>query len=274
MPFNGSGGYSPPGAPDYPAVSGDTIYADRFNNVIDDIAAALGAVICRDGQSNPTANLPMNSFKHTGATAASGAGEYLTYNQDNAQLTKLGIGAAPLSTTQLYIRAGTDHNFAVQSHATTGLLTIYGLTNAGASAPFRVSGLPLTFSGNGGAGAEHVRIDNAGNIGINRTPASNVKVDILGVNNSTGYAANSDMRISSANQLVSTVYSWNQIAAAGGDFRLGTEGTERLTLKTTGQLRFVPLSSDPSNAEDGDVYYNSSTNKLRVRANGVWTNLH
>jgi hypothetical protein len=48
---------------------------------------------------------------------------------------------------------------------------------------------------------------------------------------------------------------------------------ERLRIKTTGQLRFVPLSADPAGAETGDVYYNSSTNKLRVY-NGAWVDLH
>jgi hypothetical protein len=53
----------------------------------------------------------------------------------------------------------------------------------------------------------------------------------------------------------------------------GTNNTERARIKSTGQLRFVPLSADPSGAETGDVYYNSSTNKLRVY-NGAWVDLH
>jgi hypothetical protein len=46
-----------------------------------------------------------------------------------------------------------------------------------------------------------------------------------------------------------------------------------LRIKSNGQVRFVPLSADPSGAESGDVYYNSSTNKLRVY-NGSWVDLH
>ena len=53
-----------------------------------------------------------------------------------------------------------------------------------------------------------------------------------------------------------------------------TSNTERLRLKPTGQLRFVPLSSDPAGAEAGDVYYNSSTNKLRVYNGTAWVDLH
>jgi len=50
---------------------------------------------------------------------------------------------------------------------------------------------------------------------------------------------------------------------------------ERMRLKSGGQVRFVPLAAAPTtNVEDGDVYYDSGTNKLRVRAGGAWTDLH
>lgn len=56
--------------------------------------------------------------------------------------------------------------------------------------------------------------------------------------------------------------------------RTGASNTMRLQVKIDGQTRFMPLSADPSGAEDGDVYYNSTTNKLRVRAAGAWVDLH
>jgi hypothetical protein len=55
-------------------------------------------------------------------------------------------------------------------------------------------------------------------------------------------------------------------------FRSG--GAERARVKNTGQIRFVPLSSDPGGLEDGDVWYNSTANKLRVRAGGATVDLH
>src|SRR5574343_1223578 len=39
--------------------------------------------------------------------------------------------------------------------------------------------------------------------------------------------------------------------------------TSRLQIKANGQTRFLPLSSDPSGAEAGDVYYSSTTGGLR-----------
>lgn len=64
MPFNGSGIYSPSAA-DFPAVAGTLILSTKFNNNINDIATALSNCVTRDGQSPPTANLPMGGFKFT-----------------------------------------------------------------------------------------------------------------------------------------------------------------------------------------------------------------
>ena len=58
-----------------------------------------------------------------------------------------------------------------------------------------------------------------------------------------------------------------------GSIRIAPSGTIAQVVKYTGQTRFMPLSSDPAGAETGDVYYNSTTNKLRVY-NGAWVDLH
>jgi len=49
--------------------------------------------------------------------------------------------------------------------------------------------------------------------------------------------------------------------------------TARVTLKPTGQTRFVPLAADPSGAETGDIYFNSSTNMLRAYNGTSWMEL-
>jgi hypothetical protein len=52
-------------------------------------------------------------------------------------------------------------------------------------------------------------------------------------------------------------------------------GAERVRVKADGQVRFVPLAAAPTTSvENGDVYYDSTTNKLRVRAAGAWVDLH
>lgn len=66
-----------------------------------------------------------------------------------------------------------------------------------------------------------------------------------------------------------------------GIYRAGTDalgfstgGTDRMRIKSGGQVRFVPLSEDPPDAEAGDVYFNSSTGKLRVYDGNSWIDLH
>jgi hypothetical protein len=78
MPRNGSGAYSR-------AVSAyvyNTIISQTdVNAEMDDIATALTASLAKDGQTTPTANLPMGGFKLTGLAAGSAAGNSLRYEQ-------------------------------------------------------------------------------------------------------------------------------------------------------------------------------------------------
>lgn len=50
--------------------------------------------------------------------------------------------------------------------------------------------------------------------------------------------------------------------------------SERFQIKSTGQVRFIPLAADPAGAEAGDVYYNSGSNKLKVYNGTSWVDLH
>ena len=94
MAFNGSGAFLPQDPPAYPAIPGEDIIADYFNAIIDDIISGFGNCITRDGQSPPTANLPMGNFKHTGAAPATAAGEYITYDQSPDLYFKLASKSA------------------------------------------------------------------------------------------------------------------------------------------------------------------------------------
>lgn len=57
------------------------IRADRMDGEFDDIANELTNSIAKDGQTTPTANLPMGTFKHTGVGAASSRTDYLRASQ-------------------------------------------------------------------------------------------------------------------------------------------------------------------------------------------------
>lgn len=79
MPFNGSGTYSLPAG--NPVVTGTTISSSTTNNTNTDIATALSNCLTRDGQSTPSANLPMNAKKLTGLAAGTSAGDSVRYEQ-------------------------------------------------------------------------------------------------------------------------------------------------------------------------------------------------
>ena len=76
MARNGSGTYSLPSG--NPVTTGTTISSTVQNNTMSDIATALTQSLAKDGQTTPTANLPMGGYKHTGAAAGSARTDYAT----------------------------------------------------------------------------------------------------------------------------------------------------------------------------------------------------
>lgn len=83
MPDNGAGTFTvlnPPFTPNTVISSSET----NGNN--SDFATGLTNRLTKDGDTDPTANLPMAGFKHTGVTAASGtnAGEYVARDLYNS----------------------------------------------------------------------------------------------------------------------------------------------------------------------------------------------
>ena len=65
MGRNGSGLYTPPSS-QYPIVNGTLGDADQVTAIIADLATGISESLAKDGQTTPTANLPMNGFKLTG----------------------------------------------------------------------------------------------------------------------------------------------------------------------------------------------------------------
>lgn len=79
MSRDGSGIYSLPAG--NPVVTGTTISSTTHNTTLTDIANALTASIAKDGQTTPTANLPMGGFKHTGVASGSARNHYASVGQ-------------------------------------------------------------------------------------------------------------------------------------------------------------------------------------------------
>lgn len=89
MPFDGSGNYTRSNGSYFgttlwqqkAASASKTIDAAEHDAEMNDVATALSTCITKTGLTLPSANLPMNNFKHTGCANATNPDEYATYSQ-------------------------------------------------------------------------------------------------------------------------------------------------------------------------------------------------
>ena len=129
------------------------------------------------------------------------------------------------------------------------------------TAPSGTAGNPISFT-------QAMTLNASGNLGIGATSPSN-QLHIKA-------ATNPVIRMESASDSGYIDYNSTrlQFSSGGGSLYFVAGNTERVRIKSTGQVRFVPLAADPSGAEAGDVYYNSGTNKLRLYDGSTWVDLN
>jgi hypothetical protein len=76
---DGSGTYTLPAG--NPVTSGTVISSSWANTTLQDIADGVSASLAKDGQTVPTANLPMGGFKHTGVADGTARNHYASVGQ-------------------------------------------------------------------------------------------------------------------------------------------------------------------------------------------------
>ncbi|UEP23100.1 tail fiber domain-containing protein [Burkholderia ambifaria] len=135
MPRNGSGTYQLPAG--NPVVTNTTISSAGWANpTLADIAAALSASIAVDGQTVPTANLPMGNFRHLNVANGQNTNEYASVGQiQTAGFQLLGGTAGTINTTQpITAGVGTFTSVAAGTGIfTTGTFTSLSSTGNAAS---------------------------------------------------------------------------------------------------------------------------------------------
>ena len=201
------------------------------------------------------------------------AGTAMTLNS-----TGLGLGVSPAANTKLYVRtvALTDRPFYSDNGVNADFAVQYGsnLTTIGCEL-----NTPLAFKTNN---VERLRIDTSGNVGIGVTSpatkldvAGNARVQLAfftggaipGLTNDNPFAyrfPGGGLGLGAATETGT---------ASPIIFYTGEGGVERVRVKGFGQVRFFPLAADPSGAEAGDVYYNSTSNKLKCYNGTTWNDL-
>jgi hypothetical protein len=149
---------------------------------------------------------------------------------------------------------GTKNSVSLNSTVENALvLDSSGRVGVGTASPSNP--LTVTYSNsNFAAGISVVNTDTTTNAWARidvRNAASAMSVVIAQIPTGTGYVTN----------------------AANAHLFIGSNNSSRLVVKSTGQIRFIPLASAPSGAESGDVYYNGTDNKLYCYNGSTWNAL-
>ncbi|HWT40969.1 MAG TPA: hypothetical protein VN081_06950 [Dongiaceae bacterium] len=92
MPRNGSGTYTLPAG--NPVVTGTTISSTVQNNTMSDVASALTQSLTKNGETVPTANLPMGGFKFTNLGGGSALGDSANFGQTINQPAAVTLASA------------------------------------------------------------------------------------------------------------------------------------------------------------------------------------
>lgn len=132
---DGAGTYSLPQAP---FVSGTVISSTAVNSDFSDIATALTQSLAKDGQTVPSANLPMGTYRHTGVGNASARTDYAAAGQvADSAFTWAGTAGGTADALTLTVTpaitayaAGQEFRFRSGASPNTGAttVTVSGLT--------------------------------------------------------------------------------------------------------------------------------------------------
>ena len=137
MSYNGSGTFVI-NSTGQPVVTGTVISSTAFNALTADLATGLSTALTKDGQTTPTANLPMGTFKFTGLSAGSAATDSANIaqvqNSFGSFLTVSGTDTITATVSPSLTAYAAGQMFAfVAANTNTGAVTI-NISSLGAKA--------------------------------------------------------------------------------------------------------------------------------------------
>ena len=232
MSYNGSGTFNINTA-GQPVVDGTVISSSVFNALTADLGTGLTTAITKDGQTTPTANIPLGTFKITGL----GAGTAAT---DAVRMSQLQAGGTTFLTA-----AGTDTITAtatpsLTAYATGNLFTfVVAVTNTGA-VTLNIDGL----------GAKAVTRDGTTALAANDLVATEVVIvvydgtrfQVLNPNAATNYRVSGTLGVTG----VATMTAAPVFSSATASQAMFTDGSKALVSNAITGTGNVVMSASPT----------------------------
>ena len=232
MSYNGSGTFNINTA-GQPVVDGTVISSSVFNALTADLGTGLTTAITKDGQTTPTANIPLGTFKITGL----GAGTAAT---DAVRMSQLQAGGTTFLTA-----AGTDTITATASPALTAYATgnlftfVVAVTNTGA-VTLNIDGL----------GAKAVTRDGTTALAANDLVATEVVIvgydgtrfQVLNPNAATNYRVSGTLGVTG----VATMTAAPVFSSATASQAMFTDGSKALVSNAITGTGNVVMSASPT----------------------------
>lgn len=139
MSYNGSGTFNINSA-GQPVVSGTVITSTAFNALTSDLATGLTTALTKDGQTTPTANISLGSYKITNLAAGTAAADAVRFDQLTSAATQANQETATSTTT--FVSPGRQ-----QYHPSAAKAWVKANTTGGSALAYNVASVTDTAVG-------------------------------------------------------------------------------------------------------------------------------
>lgn len=267
MPRNGSGAYSLPAG--NPVVEDTTVEPDWANDTLNDIAEELTNSLDRTGAGpmlapletpDGTKALPAHTFENDpdcGLYRAGAADLRMSVNDTDVQQW------TPTGNT--FYQPVTAQKGVIATQSTADTPAVQGTGNGTGQGV-------LGNGGTSGAGVKGIGGSAAGSIGVH------------GVGGATDGVGGKFEGVGNGHAIQAVAANGAALSADGGTSASDVIGATAVNgtgycciltgNATKAPLRIVGRAGAPSSPDNGAIYYDTTTNKLRVYAGGAWTDLH